>query len=157
MTDPIGTHVKRELSRFGPALGLPEVVAVWPEAVGSGIANNAWPARIGRDGTLHVATSSSAWTFELTQLAGTILGRLGERLGESAPPALRFAPGPLPEPGPDPAASVKRTAPIPSPKTRAEAERLASAIAESALREAVSRAAAMSLAAADAEPSDRPV
>ena len=33
-----------------------DLVARWPEAVGRGIARNAWPARIARDGTLHVNT-----------------------------------------------------------------------------------------------------
>ena len=45
------------------------------------VAANAWPARIARDGTLHVNTSSSAWAFELGQLAPTILERLSEKLG----------------------------------------------------------------------------
>jgi predicted nucleic acid-binding Zn ribbon protein len=40
---------------------------------------------LARDGSLHVTTSSSAWAFELTQLAASILERLQERLGESAP------------------------------------------------------------------------
>ena len=77
---------------------MPEVLAAWPEAVGPMVAANAWPARIARDGTLHVNTSSSAWAFELGQLAPEILERLSEKLGESAPKALRFAVGHLPEP-----------------------------------------------------------
>ena len=52
---------------------MPELVAAWPEAVGPMVAANAWPARIARDGTLHVNTSSSAWAFELGQLAPEIL------------------------------------------------------------------------------------
>ena len=81
-----------------PQGGMPELLAAWPEAVGPMVAANAWPARIARDGTLHVNTSSSAWAFELGQLAPTILERLSEKLGESAPKALRFAVGHLPEP-----------------------------------------------------------
>ena len=70
MTEPIGEEVRRELGRFGPGGAMAEIVAAWPVAVAAAIAANAWPARIARDGTLHVATSSSAWAFELTHLAG---------------------------------------------------------------------------------------
>lgn len=98
---PIEDEIRRELSRFGPAAALGDLVTAWPECVGAGIAANAWPARLARDGSLHVATSSSAWAFELTHLAPSILERLQERLGKDAPTALRFAPGPLPEAGPE--------------------------------------------------------
>ena len=65
MIERIGNEVERELGRFGPAAGMAELLRAWPDAVGEEIARNAWPARIARDGTLHVATSSSAWAFEL--------------------------------------------------------------------------------------------
>jgi hypothetical protein len=144
---PIEDEVRRELRRFGPAAGLGDVVAAWPECVGAAIAQNAWPARLSRDGSLHVATSSSAWSFELTQLAGPLLERLRERLGEAAPAALRFAPGPLPEPGPPSEEASKRTVPKVSAAARAEAVRIAAAIEDPELRAAVSRAAGASLAA----------
>ena len=73
----------RELARFGPAEGMTEIVRAWPGAVGDQIARNAWPARLARDGTLHVATSSSAWAFELAQLEPKLLERLREALGET--------------------------------------------------------------------------
>ena len=67
-----------------------ELLERWPAAVGEAIARNAWPARIARDGTVHVSTADSVWAFELGHRSGEIAGRLGvER--------LRFAPGPLPE------------------------------------------------------------
>ncbi len=97
MSELIGDDVRRELSRFGPAAGMAEVLAAWPAAVGEGIAKNAWPARVGRDGTLHVAVTSSAWAFELGAHAPEILGRLQDALGAEAPAALRFTPGPVPE------------------------------------------------------------
>jgi hypothetical protein len=133
------------------------VVEAWPGAVGPAIAANAWPARIARDGTLHVATSSSAWAFELTQLSATVRERLSERLGPAAPAALRFAPGRLPEPGPEDVESSSRTVPIPSPAARAAAAQVASEIEDPALREAVARAATASLAAAEARSADRPI
>jgi hypothetical protein len=143
---PIEGEVRRELSRFGPAAGLGEVVSAWPACVGEGIAVNAWPARLTRDGTLHVATSSSAWAFELTQLAGTVLERLRERLCADAPPSLRFAPGPLPERGVEPEKASRRTVPEVSQAARAEADRIAARIEDPTLRAAVARAAAASLA-----------
>jgi predicted nucleic acid-binding Zn ribbon protein len=144
---PIEDEVRRELARFGPAAGLGDIVAAWPECVGAGIAANAWPARLARDGSLHVSTSSSAWAFELTQLASSILERLQERLGESAPASLRFAPGPLPEAGPEPVEASKRTVPKASEADRAEGARIAATIENPDLREAVARAAEASLAA----------
>ena len=51
------------------------------------IAANAWPARIARDGTLHVATSSSAWAFELTPEA------TNERCDRAAAVFLAALPG----------------------------------------------------------------
>jgi hypothetical protein len=155
--EPIGANVRRELGRFGPQAGLGEVVAAWPDAVGPGVAANAWPARIARDGTLHVATSSSAWAFELTQLEATVRGKLEERLEGHSPPALRFAPGPLPEPGSE---GVETRRPIASRPTQAEVEegeRVASGITGAALRAAVAEAAAASLAAEAGRSSDRPI
>ena len=146
MSDLIGDDVRRELSRFRPAAGMAEVLAAWPPAVGEGIARNAWPARIGRDGTLHVAVTSSAWAFELGAHSAEILGRLREALGEDAPAALRFAPGPVPEPAPEEAAGAPAAVPKPTAAELAEAEAAASAIEDPELRELVRRAAAASLA-----------
>ena len=144
---PIEDEVRRELGRFGPAAGLGEIVTAWPECVGSGIAANAWPARLARDGSLHVATSSSAWAFELTQLAGSILERLEARLGDLTPAALRFAPGPLPERGAEPEKAPKRIMPEVSEEVRARSAALVATIEDPELRETVARAAQASLAA----------
>jgi hypothetical protein len=155
--EPLGADFRRELARFGPQAGLGDVVAAWPAAVGPGIAANAWPARIARDGTLHVATSSSAWAFELTQLEATVRTKLAARLEGDAPPAFRFAPGPLPEPGREPVEASKRVVPRPSRAEVEAGQRIAGEIADSALRETVARAAAASLAAVARRSSDRPV
>jgi predicted nucleic acid-binding Zn ribbon protein len=93
----LGGEVKRELSRFGGAASMTELVGAWPVAVGETVAANAWPARLTRDGTLHVNAVSSTWAFELQQLESEIAGRLRDASPEAAPARLRFAPGPLPE------------------------------------------------------------
>lgn len=153
--EPLGDELRRELNRLGPAGAIGQVVEAWPEAVGPAIAANAWPARIARDGTLHVATSSSTWAFELTHLAATVRERLAERLGEETPAALRFAPGRLPEAGAESGETSARTVPTPSPAARAAGERIASEIEDPGLREAVAGAAAASLAASEGWADDR--
>jgi hypothetical protein len=108
----------------------------WPGVVGPGIARNAWPARIARDGTLHVATADSIWAFELGHRAAEIAARL-----EVA--RVRFAPGQLPsaEAAPEPA-----TAPAPSPEDVERAAEIAAAIEDENLRESVQKAVSFGLA-----------
>jgi hypothetical protein len=142
----IGDDVRLVFRRFGPAGAMEPLVRVWAEAVGDAVARNAWPSRLARDGTLHVATSSSTWAFELTQLSGRIRSALQKRLGTDAPKRLRFAPGKVPEPGPDPAAERHSPPARPGPEEQAQAGRLAAAIEDEELRELVARAAAASLA-----------
>jgi hypothetical protein len=150
----IGGDVRSELSRFGPAGGMAEVVAAWPKVVGGSIAANAWPARISRDGTLHVSVSSSAWAFELAQLEPEIAARLAYELGEDGARRLRFAPGPLPEAS---TGNVRKNETLPrgpSAEERALAAKIAAPVRDSELRELISRAAAASLLRAS---SDRPL
>ena len=149
MPQRIGRDIQRELSRYGPAAGMADIVRVWTELVGEEVARNAWPARIARDGTLHVHTSSSAWAFELGQLAPTILERLRETLPETSTPALRFAVGHLPEPEPTSAERAGPEAPKPGPRERAAAAELTASLTDPELRELVARAAAASLAKSD--------
>jgi len=142
----IGDEVQRELSRFGPAEGMTEIVRAWPGVMGEQIARNAWPARISRDGKLHVATSSSAWAFELAQLEPKLLERLGEALGGAVPAGLRFAPGKLPERSGEDDAGAARTPRAPTAEERELAAALASGIEDESLRKVVAKAAAASLA-----------
>ncbi|HEV8248875.1 MAG TPA: DUF721 domain-containing protein [Gaiellaceae bacterium] len=143
----LGDEVGRQLGRFGPQGAIADVVAVWPGAVGDAIARNAWPARMARDGTLHVATSSSAWAFELTHLAPELLARLGSLLAESAPKALKFSPGPVPDSptlgGGTPVPTSRRD---PTQEERALAAAISAEIEDEELRKLVARAAAASLA-----------
>jgi Dna[CI] antecedent DciA-like protein len=139
--DRVANAVARELKRFGPASGMAPVVEAWPAAVGVEIARNAWPARIARDGTLHVHTQDSIWAFELTSRAEEIRGRLGR----VAPKRLAFAPGPLPEPLVAAPETVRARPPEPSPEALAEAESLVRGIRDPELRKVVAKAAAASL------------
>ena len=141
----IGEDVRRELGRFGPAGAIAEIVEAWPAAVGDSIARNAWPARVSRDATLHVATSSSAWAFELVLLEADIRARLSEVLGADAPQRLRFAPGRLPEPASETAEEASKRVFRPSLEHRREAEEIAAPIADENLRKIVAKAAAASL------------
>jgi hypothetical protein len=141
----LGGQIKRELSRFGAQGGMPELLEAWPGAVGEMVAANAWPARIARDGTLHVNTSSSTWAFELTQLAPTIAERLRDQLGKSAPKTLRFAVGHLPEPAVSAAAGRRTDVPEPSAEALQRAAELTAGIEDDELRKRVARAAALGL------------
>jgi hypothetical protein len=118
-----------------------ELVEQWPAAVGEQIARFAWPARIARDGTIHVNTADSVWAFELGHRAAEIGARLGGAV-------LRFAPGPLPEPTPEPGP--------PAVTPTAEESRLAAALAgpvgDEKLRESVQKALSFALARARVNP-----
>jgi hypothetical protein len=133
--------------------GLPDVVPLaelarrWPDLVGPAVARAAWPARVSRDGTLHVATTSSTWAFELDRLGPRILGRLQAALGGDAPSGLRFAPGHVPAPS---AAPPPADPPAPSDDELVQGLAAAAAIEDPELRELAARAAAASLAAARA-------
>ena len=150
--DRIGSEVERALGRSGSrdALPLAAITSAWPSAVGETVARQAWPLRISRDGTLHVATTSSTWAFELDRLAAEILGRLASQLVDRAPEKLRFAVGPVPESGPpaEGASGTSSKTPTPTPEEVAVAEAAASAIDDPDLRELVARAARVSLAKA---------
>ena len=145
----IGDAVEREFTRTGSRDGAPlaAVTAAWPGVVGETVARRAWPLRIGRDGTLHVATESATWAHELALLRGEILERLLARLGSEAPSDLRFAVGPVPEPA---TASVRPAEPVATPleappEIDSEARSAAAAVEDPELRELVARAARASL------------
>ncbi len=132
--------MKRELRRFGPNAEMGDVVAAWPAAVGAEIARNAWPARFQRDRTLIVHTRDAIWGFELGHRAAEISSRLPGK------PALKFVPGPLPEPGAEPPQATPRGSPPATLEQVEQATRWASEIDDEELRALVARAAAASLA-----------
>jgi hypothetical protein len=121
------------------------VTRAWPDAVGPAIAAAAWPQRLARDGTLHVTTTSSTWAFELDRMGEEVLAKLRAALGDATPPAVRFAPGPVPSGGPadEPPRHVE-----PTPADVEQAGSVSAGITDPDLREAVRRAVAASLAAA---------
>jgi hypothetical protein len=134
--DPLGPDIRSELARYGPQAGMAELVERWPEVVGAAIARNAWPARIARDGTVHINTADSVWAFELGQKAAEIAGKLGVE-------KLRFAAGPLPEADEEAAVS----APVETtPEDEERARAIASSISDQNLRESVQKAVSLSLA-----------
>jgi hypothetical protein len=135
----LGEEVKRELGRFGPEAGIADLVEAWPAAVGETIARSAWPARVARDGTLHVNTADSVWAFELTSRAKEIAARLGVD-------RIRFAPGRLPDAVEPESSDAESRPPAPSENLRREGARLAAGIEDENLRKIVARAAAASLA-----------
>ena len=148
----LGESILEEFGRLGPSAAMADIVAAWPAAVGEAIAENAWPARLTRDGTLVVHASSSVWAFELTHLAAEIR----ERLGDVAPKALSFVPGRLPERGSaTPAGTPDTRPPEASEADREEADRLTEGIEDDELRTLVARAAAASLARSQSRPDDR--
>jgi hypothetical protein len=144
----IGRDVERQLGRFDGHGAMPRIVSVWPGVVGEEVARNAWPARVARDGTLHVHTSSSVWAFELGQLAPRILEQLTAELREHAPASLRFAPGHLPEPALASSEATQCKPSSPPPEAVAEATSLTRSIDDEELRETVAKAVALGLARA---------
>ena len=141
----VGSDIARELGRFGPASGMAPLLEVWATAVGAEIARNASPARLARDGTLHVHTRDSIWAFELTACAEEV--RM--RLGAAAPPRLAFSPGPLAEHSGDQLEPARRRPAQPTPEHVARAESLVRVIRDEDLRKVVAKTIAASLSSAD--------
>ena len=148
LMDRLGGEVRQALRGVGvPDAGvLAEITRVWPAAVGDAISRAAWPLRLSRDNTLHVATLSSAWAFELTALAAEILEKLRTSLTGPPPSALRFAPGPLPAPAAELPPATPTPRPLAGPLELQLADELTSALGDDELRRTVARAAAASLA-----------
>jgi hypothetical protein len=148
----IGDSVGKEFARSGGGAGatLGEITAVWAEAVGDAVSRQAWPLRLSRDGTLHVATASSTWAFELDRLSPEIGERLTALLGAAAPGKLQFRVGPIPEPAAlaGDASELSYDPPETTPETVSEAAAIASEIEDPELRELVAKAALGSLARA---------
>jgi hypothetical protein len=116
-----------------------DVLAAWEAAVGPEIARNAQPARFQRDGTLIVHAKDAVWAFELGQQAAEISPRLPGK------PALKFVPGPLPEPGFEPPPATPQGSPPSTLEARERAAEIASVVEDPELRELIHRAIERSL------------
>src|SRR5262249_55901776 len=136
---PLGDELRRELQRHGPNAAMGDILRAWDAAVGLEIARNAQPARFQRDGTLVVHAKDSVWAFELQNRAAEIRQRLPDM------PALKFVPGPLPEPGAEPPPATPQGSPPTTLEQRRTAAELASAIEDPELRQLVERAILSSL------------
>jgi hypothetical protein len=109
------------------------ILRVWPEAVGAPVAREAWPARMGQDGTLVVHVTSSLWASELQMLSELLREKLATALAGPAP-QLRFRVGPVPHPAAQPVVP-------PPPQAAVEAaERLSAQVADGPLRTAIQAA-----------------
>jgi hypothetical protein len=146
----LGNSARRLLAASGvpDPTPLSAIADLWPATVGSAIARVAWPRRLARDGTLHVATVSATWAFELSRLAPDILPRLAAAAGAGAPTALAFAIGPVPEPDADSPLASTYVGPEVSADDVSRAAEIAAGVEDADLRELITRAAAASLAAA---------
>ena len=120
------------------------IVEGWPRSVGPAVARAAWPLRISRDGTLHVACASSTWAFELGRMAPELAGALQRELGLDHVPELRFALGPVPASDLDPAPAP--IAPVPGEPERSMATAIAADVSDDELRAMIERAIAAALA-----------
>ena len=98
--EPLGDGRRRELLRSIGEAGAIDGGrhAAWPEAVGEGGRPERLAARIGRDGTLHVATSSALGASSSTACSSGRAGRSSPKALRRPGPALRSR-SPLPELG----------------------------------------------------------
>jgi predicted nucleic acid-binding Zn ribbon protein len=77
---------------WAPASTLGRVQAVWEQAAGAAVAAAARPTAE-RDGVLTVTCEAAVWAQELDLMAGELLARLNDALGEQAIRELRCRTG----------------------------------------------------------------
>jgi predicted nucleic acid-binding Zn ribbon protein len=81
--------IRAARDRAAPKTGLAAVQGAWDGVVGEQLAKVATPVSE-RAGTVTVECADSVWAAELDLMQEQLLQRLRDRLGESAPSALRF-------------------------------------------------------------------
>lgn len=81
--------IRAARDRAAPRTGLAAVQAAWAEAVGAQLAAVAEPVSE-RSGTLTIECADAVWVQELDLMQTQLLDRLRERLGDTAPSALRL-------------------------------------------------------------------
>lgn len=85
MAGPVG----RLLERIGPRDPLGSVARVWPDAVGSAMADHSNPVSL-TAGRLTVECSGSVYAQELELMSRKVLAALSGQLGEGVVTGLRF-------------------------------------------------------------------
>jgi hypothetical protein len=128
------------------AAGAPEalvrLVRAWPTAAGELVAREAWPVRIGRDGTVVIHCRSAVWASELTHLTTRLRAALEAAVGGPVG-GLRFVVGAVPErAAPQPAVPRREV----SPGEVAAVRGWASAVRDPGLRAVIEQAALASVA-----------
>lgn len=86
---PAASAFRTALDHAAPRTSLAAVQAVWAEVVGERVAAAAKPVSE-RRGEITIACTDAVWTEELDLMQERLLAGLRERLGDSAPQALRF-------------------------------------------------------------------
>ena len=89
---PATLALREALQRSAPRTELAAAQTAWAEVVGEAVAAAAEPVSE-RDGVLTVRCESATWAQELSLMEGELLRRLGERLGERSPQALKLLAG----------------------------------------------------------------
>jgi predicted nucleic acid-binding Zn ribbon protein len=89
---PVSLALGAALQRSAPQTDLAAVQTVWSEVVGESIAEAAEPVSE-RAGVLTIRCRSATWAQELALMDRELLERLGRRLGDRRPRALRFLAG----------------------------------------------------------------
>ena len=89
---PASLALRSVLEQSAPKTDLAAAQIAWAAAVGESIGAAAEPVAE-RDGVLTVRCQSATWAQELSLMEGELLERLGKRLGDRSPRALRFLAG----------------------------------------------------------------
>lgn len=89
---PLSQALEGLTAALAPATPLARVQAIWEQAAGAAIAAAARPSGE-REGVLTVTCAAAVWAQELDLMAGELIVRLNDALGEDAISALRCRTG----------------------------------------------------------------
>jgi predicted nucleic acid-binding Zn ribbon protein len=90
---PLSAALTPFVDELAPATPLGRLQQVWPAAAGGAIATAARPTAV-HDGVVSVTCDSAVWAQELELVAGVLIERLNEQLGEASVIELRCRTGP---------------------------------------------------------------
>jgi predicted nucleic acid-binding Zn ribbon protein len=89
---PLSGALESLTAALAPATTLARVQGVWERSAGAAIATAAHPSAE-RAGVLTVTCTAAVWAQELDLMAGTLIARLNDALGEEAISELRCRTG----------------------------------------------------------------